>query len=54
MKHRWTGGLLLALAVTLAACAPPDAGANDESAAPSVETAPAEASPTPVPDPDEY
>lgn len=54
MKHRWTGGLLLALAVASAACTPTDAGADDESAAPSVEAAPADASPTAVPDPDEY
>lgn len=33
MKHRWAGGLLLAAALTMAACAPPDAGADDESAA---------------------
>jgi hypothetical protein len=60
MKHRWIGGLLLSAALTLAACAPPDAGADDESAAPTVEpsTAPADAaSPTPGPTPteaDEY
>jgi predicted small secreted protein len=34
MKHRWIGGLLLAAALTLAACAPPDQGAGDESAEP--------------------
>lgn len=51
MKHRWTGALLLAFALALAACAPPDAGADDEFVAPSVEAAPAA---TPVPDPDEY
>jgi predicted small secreted protein len=56
MKHRWTGALLLALALALAACTPTDAGADDESTAPSVEAAPVEASQaaTPVPDPDEY
>jgi hypothetical protein len=60
MKHRLTGGLLMAFAVALAACTPTDAGADDESAAPSVEVAPsveaapADVSPTPVPDPDEY
>ena len=57
MKHRWTGGLLLAAALTLAACAPPDAGVDDESAAPSAEasTAPGAdaASPTPEPTPTE-
>ena len=50
MKHRLTG-VLLALAVALAACTPSDAGgAGDESAAPSVEGAPADASPTPAQD----
>ena len=51
VKHRWIGGLLLALALALAACTPTDAGADDESIAPNVEAAPAA---TPVPDPDEY
>jgi hypothetical protein len=62
MKHRWIGGLLLSAALTLAACAPPDAGADDESAVPSAEasTAPGAdvASPTPEATPaedyDEY
>jgi starvation-inducible outer membrane lipoprotein len=35
MKHRWMGGLLVAAALTLAACAPPDQGAGDESPTPS-------------------
>ena len=52
MKHRWTGSVLLALAVALAACTPTDAGADDESTAPTVEASPTA---TPVPqDPDEY
>lgn len=51
MKHRLTGSLLLALAVALAACTPTDAGgADDESAAPSAEEAPADASPMPAQD----
>lgn len=51
MKHRLTAALFLALAVALAACTPTDAGgADDESAAPSVEAAPANASPTPAQD----
>ena len=57
MNHRWTGGLALALALALVTCAPTDAGADDESSAPSVEATPVDASPTatPVPeDPDEY
>jgi hypothetical protein len=57
MKHRWTGGVLIAAALTLAACAPPDAGADDPSATPSVgaSTAPGAdaASPTPEPTPTE-
>ena len=52
MKHRWTGALLLALAVALAACTPTDAGADDESSAPNVEAS-SEATPVPE-DPDEY
>ena len=56
MKHRWTGVLLIALGLALGACTPTDAGADDESTAPSVEASPVEANPTatPVPDPDEY
>ena len=57
MTHRWIGGLVLAAALTMAACAPPDAGADDESAAPTVEasTDPGAdaASPTPEPTPTE-
>jgi hypothetical protein len=60
MKHRWIGGLLLAAALSLGACAPPDQGA-DESAAPTPGASDATeaegASPTPTPaptDPDEY
>lgn len=34
MKHRWIGGLAIAAALTLGACAPTQQGA-DESAAPS-------------------
>jgi predicted small secreted protein len=50
MKHRLTG-VLLALAVVLAACTPTDAGGDDgEPAAPSVEAAPADSSPTPASD----
>jgi hypothetical protein len=37
MKHRSTGVLLLGAALTLAACAPPNQGAGDESAEPSPE-----------------
>jgi hypothetical protein len=32
MKHRWFGGLVLALAVALAACAPPGQGGQESSA----------------------
>jgi len=54
MKHRLTG-VLLALAVALAACTPTDAGGDDgEPAAPSLEAAPADASPTPAPEMDSY
>ena len=37
MKHRWTGGLALATALMLGACAPTQQGA-DESESPAVET----------------
>lgn len=37
MKHRWTGGLLLAAALTLGACRPADAGADDATPTPSTE-----------------
>ncbi len=51
MKHRLTGALLLVFAVALAACTPTDAGgADDESAAPSVEASPTDASPAPAQD----
>jgi hypothetical protein len=39
MKNRWTGGLLLAVALSLAACAPPNQG-GDASAEPSDAGAP--------------
>jgi hypothetical protein len=43
MKHRWIGGLALATALTLGACAPTQQGA-EESEAPAVENvAPTEA-----------
>jgi len=46
MKHRWIGGgLALATALTLGACAPPQQGA-DESAAPSL--AADDSTPTPA------
>jgi hypothetical protein len=54
MKHRWTGGLLLATALALGACAPTDAGADDASASPTTEAtdeptaAPESAAPTPT------
>ncbi len=57
MKQRWTGGLLLAAALTLAACAPTDAGADEPTAQPSAErteatdapsAAPESAAPTPT------
>jgi hypothetical protein len=54
MKHRWTGALLLAAALALGACAPTDAGADDESASPTTEAsqepsmAPESAAPSPT------
>ena len=59
MKQRWIGGMLLGAALTLGACAPPDAGAEEESVAPtadpsdepSVEASAEAASPTPTPTP---
>jgi hypothetical protein len=39
MKNRWTGGLLLAVALSTAACAPPDPGGG-ASAEPSDAAAP--------------
>jgi hypothetical protein len=54
MKLRWTGGLLVATALALGACAPTDAGADDESASPSTEAseepsmAPESAAPAPT------
>ena len=47
MKHRWTGALLLAAALALGACAPTDAGADDESASPTTETEATEATDAP-------
>jgi hypothetical protein len=37
MKYRWTASLLLATALALGACAPTDAGADDESASPTTD-----------------
>ena len=37
MKHRWTGGLLLVAALSLGACRPADAGADDATPTPSAE-----------------
>lgn len=63
MKHRWTGGLLLAAALTLGACAPTDAGADDATPSPSTEateatdaptTAPGSETPEPAYEQDEY
>jgi len=57
MKHRLAGSLLLAAFLTLAGCAPPDAGADDESSSPGVESSVPpgadEASATPMPSPTE-
>jgi hypothetical protein len=50
MKHRRTGGLLLAAALTLGACAPPDAGADDETSSPATEATEASDAPTTAPD----
>jgi hypothetical protein len=46
MKHRWTGGLLVAAALTLGACAPTDPGADD----PATEVTDATDAPTSAPD----
>lgn len=56
MKYRSIGGLFLALAVALGACAPPDAGASGAWASPSVQVsneASEAAAPAPTED-DEY
>lgn len=48
MKHRWIGGLAIAAALTLGACAPTQQGA-DESAAPSQAADNSTPAPTPAP-----
>lgn len=52
MKHRWIGGLAIAAALTLGACAPTQQGA-DESAAPSQAAENSSAAPVPTPAPAE-
>ena len=64
MKHRWNGGLLLAAALTLGACAPTDAGADDATPSPEATeateatdaptTAPESETPEPAYEQDEY
>ena len=62
MKHRWIGGLALAVAVTLAACAPPSQGGaqSEGPSAPAEGSTPATTEPTgsgsaePTPDDYEY
>ncbi len=69
MKHRWIGGLLIATALTLGACAPPNQGGQSsdepsraaessepapESAAPATESSAPSGSAEPTPDDYEY
>ena len=57
MKHRWIGVLLMAAVLALGACAPTDAGADDESASPTTNAeatdAPSAAPESDVPSPTE-
>lgn len=63
MKHRWTAGVLLVAALTLAACAPTDSGADDPTPSPTTEVtestdaptvAPTDAPDSETPEPAEY
>lgn len=56
MKHRWIGGPLMVAALTLAACAPTDAGGDAPTASPTTEAdqAPSEAPESAAPSPTEY
>ena len=56
MKHRWIGGLLVVSALTLAACAPTDAGGDEPTASPTTEAneAPSRAPESAAPSPTEY
>jgi hypothetical protein len=40
MKHRWIGGLLLGVVLTLAACAPPGSGGGSSDGAAAESSAP--------------
>ena len=52
MKHRWIGGLLMAAALTLAACAPTDAGGDEPTT--EANEAPSQAPESAAPSPTEY
>lgn len=59
MKHRWTAGLLVVTTLTLGACAPPDAGADDPSPSPTsgvteATDAPSMAPESAAPEPTQY